>query len=313
MTEPVAPKPEGSTLVEPTQPEQKTTPPPQPVGKWSALAIVALIIGIVGILTMLVPFVGLALGIAAVILAIVARKKSPEQKKWLPGLITGSIATVMGLGVLVLLGLGLLLSGIGTAVNGEQGKEYQAQVQTITNAKKDFTKGEVAEFGPYDVTVVSSEPYYQPTAEEQAIIDEKYEDIRRDTSSGKPVSDWYGYGISDENAQYASVVLNVRYNEERAAQYDTLSPALKGWSEEFSGVTLEDMRSLRDVPDELDSYRVPEEAKTAEGVTVPLLFRIDKTTASPVLTYEMVVFTKTSSIVGTEGMPSKEFIYSIQL
>lgn len=61
------------------------------------LSIIAAIIGIVGFFLALIPYVGIVLGIIAIVLSVVARQKSGSRVTWIAGLVFGILSLLSGL------------------------------------------------------------------------------------------------------------------------------------------------------------------------------------------------------------------------
>lgn len=143
--------------------EEAPAPAPvtTPTGGTNGLAIAAMVVGIVGFIFGWAPFFGFIAGIAAVILGIIALKKSPVLKGMsITGIVLGGIATLWGLVVSALLIISLVTIGIGgaaaTNVLSEANKSitaYEAANQKLIDQKKDFTKGSTATFGNLEVKV----------------------------------------------------------------------------------------------------------------------------------------------------------------
>lgn len=102
---PPVPPQQGGFPTPPPQGDFPPAPPSQPKG----LAITALVLGLValvgGLIFSWLPFVGGAItilvGIAAVILGIMALKKAQSKGMSLTGLITGGVAIVLGIGAII--------------------------------------------------------------------------------------------------------------------------------------------------------------------------------------------------------------------
>lgn len=79
----------------------------QPVpgqGDKKTLGLTSLILGIVGVVfSFLVSFVGLLLGVAAIVLAVLSRKREPAGRGMaLGGLITGIVAVVLAIALIII-------------------------------------------------------------------------------------------------------------------------------------------------------------------------------------------------------------------
>lgn len=82
---------------------------PVPAGPSQGLSIASMVTGIVGVLLSL-AFFGFLPGVAAVVMGHIAQKKQPQARAfWLTGLITGYVATAIGVITGVLLIGGFLL------------------------------------------------------------------------------------------------------------------------------------------------------------------------------------------------------------
>lgn len=75
-------------------------PPPQPPARPKGLAIAAMIVGIVSLVLCATVFIGIAGGIAAVVLGIIAIAKSQSKGMSITGIVTGALAIIVA-GVLV--------------------------------------------------------------------------------------------------------------------------------------------------------------------------------------------------------------------
>jgi hypothetical protein len=88
--EPTAPAPEAAAVSYPPQASPSTSAP-------KALALSALIVGIVAFLTGLLPVVGAIIGAVAIILGIIALVKKQSKGLAIPGLVLGAIALIVSL------------------------------------------------------------------------------------------------------------------------------------------------------------------------------------------------------------------------
>lgn len=147
------------------QPVKTEVPTPQPSTSPSTtngLAIAAMIVGIVAFISGWLPFWGLVAGAAAIVLGIIALKKPTGKGMALIGIITGGLAALSSLVFTVLFVIALAAGG--AAVNQAQNElnDQNAQTQDMLDAKKDFTKGETAQFGTLEVKVNSVQRDYKP-------------------------------------------------------------------------------------------------------------------------------------------------------
>ncbi|MCU1471589.1 MAG: hypothetical protein JWQ39_2738 [Glaciihabitans sp.] len=106
MTDPVTPEPTPAASVPPAAPVYA----PAPAGPKQALSLTSFIVGLAGFVFGWVPFFGFIVGIAAVILGIIARKKEPAAPKWMwiVGIIAGAVGALTGLIVVILFIVGII-------------------------------------------------------------------------------------------------------------------------------------------------------------------------------------------------------------
>ena len=213
--------------------------------------------------------------------------------------------------IVVLAGIGIakLIGGV-SQISG-QVNDYSATVQKFEASPKEFAAGETAQFGPYDVKVVSVERNYTPSTTEDRAIQKKFMQHKRNSDANG--QDHTGYSFTNENAQYALVTLNVKHNEARA-DYDYLDFSTGSWLEDLGKMRLSDMICLVVTPDTAD-YTQEKQMKTAAkeetGTTMTMLYRLPNETTELTFTREITLFTKVSALVGTEGMPRKDYQYTI--
>lgn len=155
-------------------PVQNTQPTTQ--GSGGGLAIAALVVGIVAFISGWVPFWGLVVGIAAVVLGILGIKK-PSDKKGLAiaGLVTGGLGAltgviVTGLAIVGMIGLAAVSSSIEDTV-----KDIDSKASEQKSAKKDFAKGETALFNNLEVKINSVQrdytaEYSKPSSGKEFIV-----------------------------------------------------------------------------------------------------------------------------------------------
>lgn len=145
---------------------EKATPAPaapQQGNATNTLAIIALVLGIVAVVTGWVPVWGFLVGGAAVVLGFLALKKSSVSKGLsIAGIITGAAGALWSLIVTLFFILALGIFGAGLAVVGEAAQEYQQQQAQQAAAKKDFAKGETALFDSFEVKVNNVTRNHQP-------------------------------------------------------------------------------------------------------------------------------------------------------
>ncbi len=162
----------------------KKTAPTAPQGA-TGIGIAALIVGIVGFLSGLLPIWGLIVGAVAVVLSILALKKSAGNKGFgITGLILGGIAVITNLIVTVFWILAFSFAAVGTGAALDASKTITETLsaqdkaaQSQIDAKKDFAVGEKARFGEFEVKVnsvnknyVSSDKYSQADSGKKYIL-----------------------------------------------------------------------------------------------------------------------------------------------
>lgn len=239
---------------------------------------------------------------------------TPQPKKrrtiWITLLI---IAAALIVSAASIYAIGALLQVAGKALN-PNAEGYSQRFAALEAAPKDFTASEPAQIGPYDITVTNVQPEYTPSAAEQSVIDalRKSMALRKNPSDSPAASK--GLMIPDASASYLKVSLTARTNQEREALYArlTLSGTID-WIQSLALARVQDYRPILVQPGGLEDLFRPPETKTAEGLPITLLYRIDKTVGNTTLEYTQSVYSRTSAIVGTEGMPSKSFTYTIRL
>lgn len=150
--------------------KKTTESAPQHPQKTNGLAIAALITGIIAVVSGWAPFWGFLVGAAAIVLGILGLKKSAHMKGLsIAGIITGAIGALWSLVISVFFVLAIASVGIGGAALNEVVQEAQdsvsqhnAETKALIDAKKDFSKGETAKFGKFEVKVNSVTRNYTP-------------------------------------------------------------------------------------------------------------------------------------------------------
>jgi hypothetical protein len=152
-----------SSTGEEATPSQPNPTSPAPTGPANGLAIAALVVGIVAAISGWIPFWGLIVGGAAVVLGILGLRKANGKGMAIAGLVTGAIGAFWSIFTTLFFVIALV-AGIGATNGIQQAVEEQHQeTQSLIEAKKDFTKGETATFGDqFEVTVNSVETNYNP-------------------------------------------------------------------------------------------------------------------------------------------------------
>lgn len=132
----------------------------------NGLAIAAMVVGIFAFILGWVPFIGLLLGATAVVLAIVGLKKTAGKGMSIAGLVTGGLAVLWNLVVIVLLVSSLAIFGGIASQIGLNINSYTAEQQAKLDAKKDFAKGETAVFDKFEVKANLTQRNYKPNMPE---------------------------------------------------------------------------------------------------------------------------------------------------
>lgn len=153
--------------------EQKTSAPEAPApkadtpassnGPTNGLAIAALVVGIVAVISGWAPFWGLIVGAAAVVLGIIALKKKTGKGMAIAGIITGAIAAIWSLVVTILFVIVLVGGAAAVGTVQQAAEQATAENQALIDSKKDFAKGETANFADkFEVKVTDTEQGYNP-------------------------------------------------------------------------------------------------------------------------------------------------------
>lgn len=146
--------------MEPTQPTQPApaapSQQPAPTSSSNGLAITALVLGIVAFCIGWTGPFGLVVAVAAIIFGIIALVKKQSKGMGITGLVLGGLALITALIVTM---VGVAIFGGAAQVANQVSQERQA----IDETKKDFAKGEVAEFGALTVKTTTFTQPWQPT------------------------------------------------------------------------------------------------------------------------------------------------------
>tara|TARA_B100001105_G_scaffold194166_1_gene158158 strand:+ start:630 stop:1412 length:783 start_codon:yes stop_codon:yes gene_type:complete len=181
-------------------------------GGTNGLAIASLVTGILAFLTGWF-FLGLFLGIAAVILGAIGLKKPGGKGMSITGIITGALGALSGL-VFSIIGLVALVSG-GAILNEVTNElnNYSNEQQSLVDAKKDFAKGETAVFADLEVTAGEITRNYVPDNEfmraddgnELVVVELTLKNISDETVNVSP----YSYEIQVNGAGYDTSFVTV--------------------------------------------------------------------------------------------------------
>lgn len=165
--------------VAPPAAQPPLTPPvtspgtPQAHSGTDALAIASLVVGIIAFISGWVPFWGIIAGIAAVVLGIIALKKSQSKGMSIAGIVTGGLGALFSALVSILLVVSSLsLAGIASEA-ARSVSDSDASSQAVVDSKKDFAKGETAQFNNISVVINSVQRNYTPEESYNAAEDGK--------------------------------------------------------------------------------------------------------------------------------------------
>lgn len=131
----------------------------------NGLAIASLVTGIVAFVFGWAPFFGFLVGATAIVLGIIAMKKSASGKGMsIAGIITGAAGALWSIVLSIIFIVGVITLGVGGAAAGvtldKALGDYTAENKALIEAKKDFKKGETAKFGQFEVKVNSVQRNY---------------------------------------------------------------------------------------------------------------------------------------------------------
>lgn len=138
-----------------TQPVAPNTAPAATGGGTPGIAVAALILGILALLTGWI-YVGGLLGIAAIVLGIISLKKPGGKGMGLAGIILGVLGLLGAILMVILTIIGVGLFGKAANDISKNINEYQEEQRVEyeqATAKRDFAKGETARFGDLEVKI----------------------------------------------------------------------------------------------------------------------------------------------------------------
>lgn len=144
--------------MESTQPTPPTAPSAQPAAPKSssnALAITALVLGIVAFCVGWTGPFGLVVAAAAIVFGIIALVKKQSKGMGITGVVLGGIAFITAL---IITSLGVALIGGAAQYANNVSNEQKA----VDSTKKVFAKGEVAQFDKLQVKVAAVTVGWQP-------------------------------------------------------------------------------------------------------------------------------------------------------
>jgi len=146
-------------------PKPEPAPVTNTVPQNNGIAVASMVIGIVALLIAWIPFIGFigfVGGITAIVLGIIALKKAVGKGMSIAGIITGALSILSSLAMTFIF-FGLIVLGTAAVENGAVVTEnYNKEQQTLLDAKKDFSKGQTAVFGNFEVKANSVQRNYVP-------------------------------------------------------------------------------------------------------------------------------------------------------
>jgi len=140
----------------------------------NTISVAALTVGIAAFVTSPIPFWGLIAGITAIVLGIIGLRSTTSKGLSVVGIVTGGVAVLANIIIGTLLLLGFLAVGLTRLTQINFGLDTQARtLATIQqknevllkqlDAKKDFSKGETAQFGVFSLKINTVTRNFTPT------------------------------------------------------------------------------------------------------------------------------------------------------
>lgn len=143
-------------------PAVQTQPTPPQITRTNGLAVASFVVGLVALSSGWIPFWGLIVGAAAIVLGVLALKKPEGKGLSIAGIVTGGLGALTGLAITAFTIILIIASGSYSDSDFSQQSFGTPGAQEMIDAKKDFAKGETAAFGPLDVSVQSVTRNYTP-------------------------------------------------------------------------------------------------------------------------------------------------------
>lgn len=244
-------------------------------------------------------------------------QQTTKKSKNAPLIIGLSIGGVLLVGLLIaaviqaVSAVSPFFSAIGTSV--EKNSNYDQRVAALDNQNKTFALGQTMQYGPIDITATSATQQDQPSQAELDYIAKQYTPKKLDFQNAEQY-----YGLDIQDPQYVRVTVKVQYD---AARSDSQTyPTLDGqWGSYLDSVMLDGRApvvyyvdgALRQ-PGVLD-YKDVNALQAGTPFEFQYLYLAPKTGAQGQLSAIQRAYTKVSSLVGTEGMPVKQYTYTLQL
>jgi len=152
--------------VEVEAPTSSTTavPPAQKQVPVNGLAVAAMVVGIVAFTSGWVPFWGLLTGIAAVVLGVLGLKKATGKGLAITGIVTGGLAALTSIFFTLFFIIAITASGAAFDRTHDEAQRQAEQNQQMADSKKNYSKGDIANFYDLQVKVNSVDRNYVPDA-----------------------------------------------------------------------------------------------------------------------------------------------------
>jgi hypothetical protein len=207
------PKTAQPEQAEPVVAAAQTPATPTATGS-KGLAIAAMVVGICSIVFGWVPFLGLILGIVAIVLGIIALKRKIGKGMSIAGIVTGALATIWN----IIVSFAIIATILGIAAIGNNiitdSETIFGDYDTQIAATKDFAKGETAIFDNFEVTInsvqrnyIPDDSYYEAADGNELIVLNVSVTNKGDSFDGYISS--YGFEVNDngstDTASYADV------------------------------------------------------------------------------------------------------------
>ncbi len=204
--------------------------------------------------------------------------------------------------------LGNFISSVNKGIKASS--DYPDRVAAYEAVNKTFTVGQTMQYGPLDIKAKVISQNFKPSPEELAYIDKIYA-----KESQKSRQEYY---LDDNTAQYVQARFTVQYVAARDGQdnitFDDFDPFLSRLNMAKLNNTYPLVYWIKDVaqPRTLLSDNAIETIKEGDPIEFVYLFKVPAATEGK-LTLNVSAYTSVSPIVGTEGMPRKQFTYSLAL
>lgn len=232
------------------------------------------------------------------------------------------VRLLIGGGILLIIGTVIIMNAarffsefggvIGTVSDSvRKNADYPDRVAAYGQVNKTFTKGQTMQYGPVDMTATQVTQNYQPSAELAADIQRQTAKERREGRTDK--------GLDLTDAQYVLVSTQVNYQKAREGQHRVIfQDGNDVFVSSLNNLQLDGMYPiafwLNDVSRSLGQLNLDEVKKIKSGDPARLtyLYRVPLQSEGT-LVNRVVAYTRVSSIVGTEGMPSQRYTYSLSV